>query len=517
MELVGNWDAKAGNEFGPRLAAGLNVMQSLPALELTLPQVAVELRPEEAAAVAGDGALAALAGMWAAIFQQQVLPPEVQEQGDAWTGSDEAPEFAAHAPAWVGRVESEAPYLWSAIREPLLGDAMPMSSDMTLPVAKAMPVATEAPVEVAELVPQAERDVKLPAVEAPLPVEGHEAPLRVEPMAIAVAPVKVPMPDTVPEPKADAFALDVVEEPVHAPINSFETVVALRKKLTDRVLPRVVGAPEIEAKRDAPVALQPTEWIAESKPTVPEAVEVRSASEIPPEEHAQETASREPIEFQTEAPRVEIEATPIVLTSSAPTGTVREMPQPAPTSPPAPPPPAKPAPAPRAPEPPTPLPTPAARESKTISIRIPLTDAQRSTGGVARHIDLVFHQRNQDLTLQFHSPSGEVQRRLEESMPSLLDKLKTEDWAASPQDAPRVALPVEPMLESRRRSDAMLPMSTPMESSRETGPTVQSGSQHYGFDDAPAEQNGQHHPQQQGRNRKREQAFQDEFDEQQEL
>jgi hypothetical protein len=129
----------------------------------------------------------------------------------------------------------------------------------------------------------------------------------------------------------------------------------------------------------------------------------------------------------------------------------------------------------------------------------------------------VFHQRSQDLTLQFHSPSSDVQRSLEESMPSLLDKLKTDDWTASPQDPARVPLPVEAALEPRRRGDVILPQMTAAESTREAAPTVQTSSQHFGFDDAPNDQNGQHHPQQQGRNRKRAQVFQDEFDEQQEL
>jgi len=154
------------------------------------------------------------------------------------------------------------------------------------------------------------------------------------------------------------------------------------------------------------------------------------------------------------------------------------------------------------------------RESKTISIRIPLTDSTWKPGSPAAHIDLVFHQRNQDLTLQFRSPSGEIQRNLDESMPTLIDRLKNENWAVRPQDSPASVLPNEPSFDGRRRGDLFQTAAPVLETSRQIATQGQSGSQGFSFDDQTPNHNGSRE-QKQGRSRKREQVFQSEFDEQQ--
>ena len=102
-------------------------------------------------------------------------------------------------------------------------------------------------------------------------------------------------------------------------------------------------------------------------------------------------------------------------------------------------------------------------------------------------------------------------------MPSLLDKLKTEDWTARPQEAAQAPMPAEAVLESRRRGDALMPVAVQLESGREAAPVAHGSSQNFGFDDSPADRNDSQQQQQNGRNRKKEQAFQAELDEQQEL
>lgn len=67
------------------------------------------------------------------------------------------------------------------------------------------------------------------------------------------------------------------------------------------------------------------------------------------------------------------------------------------------------------------------RQAQSISIRIPLENA--TTG--PSHVDLRFHSRQQDLTLQMSSQGIDIQNRIRETIPALIDKLRTADWAVA--------------------------------------------------------------------------------------
>ncbi len=147
--------------------------------------------------------------------------------------------------------------------------------------------------------------------------------------------------------------------------------------------------------------------------------------------------------------------------------------------------------------------------AKTISIRIPF--AESSAGEGARHIDLVFENRNNDLTLQFHSPTSEIQQRIEESMPALMDKLQTADWTGKPS-APAVPGGAEPVLELRKRADPLAAPAPSLELNRaitQGGESSQMGSR---FDDQTSQRKEQPTQAQPGRNRKKERAWQFEID-----
>ena len=161
----------------------------------------------------------------------------------------------------------------------------------------------------------------------------------------------------------------------------------------------------------------------------------------------------------------------------------------------------------------TPLPM-ASGEAKTISIRIPLTDANLAGAGVAQHIDLVFNNRNSNLTLQFHSPSAEIQQRIEESMPSLLDKLQTADWTSKPREAGAgLSLPEAPF-EARKRAEAFLPTGQNPEPAQGLPLAAPSGQQGSSLGDSSANRREQNAQNPAGRNRKKDQAWQSELDEQ---
>ena len=156
----------------------------------------------------------------------------------------------------------------------------------------------------------------------------------------------------------------------------------------------------------------------------------------------------------------------------------------------------------------------ASGEAKTISIRIPLTDANLAGAGVAQHIDLVFNNRNSNLTLQFHSPSAEIQQRIEESMPSLLDKLQTADWTSKPRDAGAgLSLPEAPF-EARKRAEVFLPTGQNPESAQGLPLAAPSSQQGSSLGDSSANRREQNAQNTAGRNRKKDQAWQSELDEQ---
>jgi len=147
--------------------------------------------------------------------------------------------------------------------------------------------------------------------------------------------------------------------------------------------------------------------------------------------------------------------------------------------------------------------------AKTISIRIPF--AESTPGEGARHIDLVFENRNNDLTLRFHSPTSEIQQRIEESMPALMDKLQTADWTAKPP-SPAGLGSAEPLVDSRRRAEPATGPAASFESNRavaQGGASSQTGSS---FDDQTSQRKDQPTQAQPGRNRKKERAWQFELD-----
>jgi hypothetical protein len=131
-----------------------------------------------------------------------------------------------------------------------------------------------------------------------------------------------------------------------------------------------------------------------------------------------------------------------------------------------------------------------------------------------RHLDLIFNQRNNDLTLQFHSPNAEIQGRIEESMPSLLDKLQTENWSSRSSELVTNSTQPELGSEIRKRQDPLFAATSLLESSREPIATAGTSSQGFQFEDSPADRKNAQEQAPQGRNRKKEEAWQDEFDEQ---
>ena len=157
-----------------------------------------------------------------------------------------------------------------------------------------------------------------------------------------------------------------------------------------------------------------------------------------------------------------------------------------------------------APPPPQLQSTPTA--AKTISIRIPFTSTGKGEG--AQHIDLIFQSRNNDLTLQLHSPTTEIQQRIEESMPTLMGKLQTADWTAKPAESP-VA---EPMLDSRKRAETSTNSPLNFESTPalpQSESSAQSGSR---FDQNTSNRKENPPQAQPGRNPKKDRAWQFEID-----
>ena len=98
-------------------------------------------------------------------------------------------------------------------------------------------------------------------------------------------------------------------------------------------------------------------------------------------------------------------------------------------------------------------------------------------------------------------------------MPSLMDKLHAEDWTAKPAET-AAAKAGEISFDGKRRVDNFLPVGGQAELVREAIST-QSTTQHgYSFDDSPANRKDAQDQNQQGRNRKKDEAWQAEFDEQ---
>ncbi|MBM3762835.1 MAG: hypothetical protein FJW36_21630 [Acidobacteria bacterium] len=500
--------------------------------------------------------LAALTGVWAAIFQQQNLPPADQPAGKTL---EQNGEVDAEAPDSVRAEWKPQPDL-VAIKDPgksptqalagLLASLGPTFQSVVAQAAKtesapppaitATPVTTTAPATAPTLTtPFAAPAAKHVDVENHSRTAAHESPLpellpqnnlsslrRTGDELNATEPILIP--DTkaptqleiIEEPAASKLnqtadlqpaisqplvALPLNREPVSAaptrqaslrkgattnPLVSTDldseldaqavdpklaTEISLRKKLVDPVrfdlgqpsaasdntnsIASIVAEPSVVAEVGMPQS-EASFSPEPSQATPKESWSTDSSSLIPEDLGASNPLSRETgVELRPELP-VEAPQAPTVATSPTPAPEVNSsaMSLRQPTT-------AKAAPAPAKPtafEEAVPVPSPpprslpaSQREARTISIRIPLTDSSRSAGGQPRHLDLIFSQKNNDLSLQFFSPNTEIQRNIEESMPSLMDKLRAQNWTATSADPSIATQAAEPMLEARRRVDSL--------------------------------------------------------------
>jgi hypothetical protein len=158
------------------------------------------------------------------------------------------------------------------------------------------------------------------------------------------------------------------------------------------------------------------------------------------------------------------------------------------------------------------LPGPAVSpERKTIAIRIPLSES--NVVGATRHLDIVFEQKRNDLTLQIHSPSLELQREVESAMPSLMERLRGENWSA------KAAEPVTAVRSGDGAAELVRAMETPaaggavLESLRETVVNQNASQSGFSFEDAPR-QRGEQREEREEPNAEREETWRDEFVEQ---
>ena len=572
-------------------------------LDAVLPQTAASIsfdaKPEfgrsaestEAAnGTASDTGMAALLGMWATIFQQQVLPePIAAGQGSAWqeggnsavseaqvspsSGTTEdstrsgkgTPVMAADILSLVGGQAVQASILWQPVTasattavaddteaSPIAASMVaPEASPLPTPLASALPIqpaqpltgsTTEAAKEEIQALEATEIELPRPVAE-PTPEPSRKEAAIENPAMQSTMTAFEPMPSIPVQQKTKSSNTtsdsvlgekNIAANPAPIPADSkvvptiepppLETVVNLKRKVSERILPKT---PTVDFQ---PAVDEPKQ---ESSPAVPGA-----SVNLKPElaEPTATTAPRDPnVEADAtsnEAPKLALEqtvpdTTPVQDTPVLKTSSEAASPSPAPHSlepaprtasgptQAAPPPPAAATQRTRAafvPEaPPTPL---ASREAKTISIRIPLNDSSAAIGAPARHLDLIFNQRNNDLTLQFTSPNTEIQGRIEESMPTLLNKLQTENWTARPAELAATVPQPDLGFDSRRRAESILPSSNQFDSMREPVVNAGTSSQGFNFDDSPADRKDAQNQSEQGRNRKKEQAWQNEFDEQ---
>jgi hypothetical protein len=603
-------------------------MTSMPAVDVILPQLAQpqltqESRLEDGTAQASDGAMAAMAVLWASIFQQQILPtPEapVADTAFRWDSSQAAlnqqasgtldadaatlppaasksataavlvaadilgasglssPSFTAIAVATgatatstaiplpeptakagaqdltattidaespVGQVLSPkgitglvahakaAPPLPQsepavATVEPKLAD--PKLADPVSPFHEVLPSPDSRQIEPSQAAPLEKAKPRLSRHESltvlPMPMPEISSPAPIAKAGDAVTTTNVP---ASPEAASTAAPAEAAPVPMLKAPN-LETVVQLRRKAPDRMLANWSSeaassiSSEVEASTPAadPQAQQiedktfsalpaPVQEAEQRKPELSmadkEPLAEASAQEVP------QDLSRSSQGEDLPASKVSAEDAPVLAPLAE--SSKRDLATSPSTSP-------APAPRPQASRPQESVfsqsfaaaPT---KEARTISIRIPLNEGPQAGSSSARHIDLVFHQRSSDLTLQFQSPSGEIRQRIEEQMPSLLDKLRNEDWAAKSTDNMQTPIAMEQSAELasdlRRRPDSMFPASAGFESPREPLSTQSSNQHGSAFEDSPANRKDAQEQNQQGRNRKKEEAWQSEFEE----
>lgn len=587
------------------------VMQSMTAAEFAVPIPSAGIASEgklsgesklgaEPSVDALNPEMAALAGMWAAIFQQQILPQSTAPAGDslgqnsasetetsAVTAS--ASELRPDAPANTGKETGRTP----AQALTALLSRMGVAMDPVVPVQLQAEVTASAPAVVLPTI-----SITAPAATAPAESQGSSSQVEKKDVDKAVAPnpvmaaevpsvagmiplqaasvdLKVPKAHVASEIKqaTDAASAKIkTDEPTATPIRGESNLVSAIRSAPNKKSQAPGSAQPEEADSEVaplstdpqwatqlslrkklidPVGLDPRKHIAPASATVAATDRNASVDVVPVTTTSEEEANFSQISKAEELPAslpAEIVSGDTQPTSLQDQGTPRASaeepiqdrkptPEPNAESPKAssghafPTVSAEPrrADAPtrtevgaKAPEQSTParrtefeaptsLQAPQ-KETRTISIRIPLTDSSRASGAPTRHLDLVFAQKNNDLTLQFLSPNSEIQRNIEESIPALMDRLRTENWTNKTPDTSLMAQAAEPLLESKRRVESFVPTSSTLESFRDSIASPQATSQGFSFEDAPRERKRDAEQQNDSRNPKRDETWRDELD-----
>jgi len=154
---------------------------------------------------------------------------------------------------------------------------------------------------------------------------------------------------------------------------------------------------------------------------------------------------------------------------------------------------------------------PVSQEKKTIAIRIPLSEA--NAGGARRHLDIVFEQKRNDLTLQIHSPSLDLQREVESAMPSLMERLRGENWSAKASEPVMAARSGEGATELVRPIETLASGGAALENIRESLMNQNGSSSGFSFEDSPR-QRGERRDDPEEPHPEREETWRDEFVEQ---
>ena len=448
----------------------------MPSAEAIAPRIGILAKAEvPRIGSKADEGIESLLSMWAAIFQQQITPivPEAappptgdlelsltknandtEKASDTTNAAGVATASAGPPPAPAATLQPEAPHVTAQA-------APPFAAALAIPLTPANLQNFQTPVAPAE-------NSKVPIQEANL-VESEESTLRTtvslkrnvaQRLGIRFAPIDFRIPKAALEPDGNS------------------------------VLSGKIAMPVVEPSDDASVEAEPLRELNSKDPSEQSLLVKEIVSE----------PTRSTVEFG-ETPRTAAATTVVSpVPQLANEVSVSGKPSPSPST----------IAAPLRLAPPPPLIQEPPRETTTISIRIPFTEAGVSNG--TRHIDLVFQNKNNDLTLQFHSPSTDIQQRIEDALPALLDKLQTADWAAKPAE-PLVAGPsADLLLDMKKRAEplaAAVLNAEPKSTVNSGESTAQTGSR----SDDPAPNRRESSPQSQtGRNRKKDQAWQFEID-----
>ena len=515
-------------------------MQSLTATEVLVPQLANELRQDssrlfasndESKVEGSESGLVALLSAWTAIFQQQILPQaEDAKDGEIsidlvdpaeggtlkTTGSKQQPDLNS-TNELLGSIAGRTAIFWQQGLSQNIGAVAKSDAQIELPEVRVAAVSgdqkSEQGFEQALLLDgdKIQTGQVLPNTGPALPVlEDKAIGLKHNVLIEVVGEIPSgPVDGKLDTPMVEGESANEpkVAEAVFRKLVRFDTELNLKSEGVSRfkaALDRAAIPVHLSAQQEVvrPEA-QPQRMLEpKASPEIPESsgpVEKEKTQHPEPEQELQSAKiSTEPLpaehlqapvilsQIATELPKRESPLAPVVVPKSVPI---------------------------RMPEVQTPLPL-VSGEAKTISIRIPLTDASLAGTGEARHIDLVFNSRNSNLTLQFHSPTAEIQQKIEESMPSLLDKLQTANWTSKLPEAGAVPGAAEATIEARKRPEAVLPAGLSPEPARDFSMASTASEQGSSLDDPSANRREQNSQNPAGRNRKKVQAWQSELDEQ---